>query len=89
VWSDPDYRFARDPGEVLTLAAIDYSLERIVVHVAAKPPSERAHRWAAAQKKRLVHVPIGSLSPPALKRLRVMHILAGRDKRAIARDYVW
>jgi hypothetical protein len=89
VWSDPDYRFARDPGEVLTLAAIDYSLEPIVVHVAPQPPSEAAKRFAAAQKKRLVHVPLGSLSPTALKRLRVMHILSGREKRKIARDYIW
>lgn len=89
VWSDPDYRFARDPGEVLTLAAIDYSLEPIVVHVAAQPPSAVAKRFATAQKKRLVHVPLGSLSPTALKRIRVMHILSGREKRGIARDFIW
>jgi hypothetical protein len=89
VWSDPDYRFARDPGEVLTLAAVDYSLEPIVVHVAAQPPSEAAKRFAAAQKKRIVHVPLGSLSPTALKRIRVMHILSGREKRQLARDYIW
>ena len=36
VWSDPDYRMAETRAEVLLLAALDYSRERIVVHVAAQ-----------------------------------------------------
>ncbi len=89
VWTDPDYRFARDRAEALTMAAIDYSLEKVVVHVAAEPPGERLRRYAAAQAKRLLHVPIGALSPVTLKKIRVVHLLAGRDKRPIARRYVW
>ena len=89
VWHDRDYRFARDKGEVLTLAAVDYSLEKIVIHVAAETPTERLRRYAAAQKKQLVHIPLASLSPVTLRKLRVLHILAGRDKRAIARSYIW
>ncbi|MGB5999675.1 MAG: hypothetical protein WBI00_04260, partial [Thermoanaerobaculia bacterium] len=89
VWHDRDYRFARDKGEVLTMAAVDYSLEKIVVHVAAETPTERLRRYAAAQKKQLLHIPLASLSPVTLRRIRVLHILAGRDKRAIAKSYVW
>jgi hypothetical protein len=89
VWSDPDYAAAREKAEVLVMAAVDYSEERLVVHAAADPPGERLRRYAAARGKSLVHVPLGSLSPTTLRRLRVVHLLAGRDKRAIARDYVW
>lgn len=89
VWHDRDYRFARDKAETLTMAAIDYSLEKIVVHVAAQTPTERLRRYAAAQKKQLLHIPLASLSPVTLKKIRVLHILAGRDKRAIAKTYVW
>jgi len=89
VWNDPDYRQARSKPEVLIRAAVDYSLEKAVVHVAPKPPSARLRSYAARQGKHLVHIPIGTLSPAALKRIRVLHILSGHDKRKIAKDYVW
>ncbi len=38
VWRDPDYDFAETKPERLLLAGLDYSLERYVVYVAAKPP---------------------------------------------------
>ncbi len=89
VWSDPDYRFARGRAEALVMAAIDYSVEKHVVHVAAAAPAERLRRYAAAQKKRLQHIPLAALSPVTLKKIRVLHVLAGHDKRRIAPDYVW
>jgi hypothetical protein len=89
VWRDPDYREARSKSEVLLMAAVDYSEDKHVVHVAAAPPSPRLKAYAARMSKRIVHIPIGSLSPVTLRKLRVVHILAGRDKRDIARDYVW
>lgn len=89
VWNDPDYQAARTKAEVLLLAALDYSLERFVVHVAAQPPRSVFKSVAERLDRRIVHVPIGQLSPQSLRRLRVFHILAGRSKRAIARDYIW
>jgi hypothetical protein len=89
VWQDPDYQSAREKGDLLTMAAIDYSLDRIIVHVAADPPADYLRQYANTQRKKLVHLPIGGLSPVALKRLRVVHLLAGSDKRDIARDYIW
>lgn len=89
VWRDPDYRGLGEKAEVLVAAAVDYSREKLVAHVAAHPPSGRMRHRAAAQGKRIVHVPIGSLSPQTLKKIRVVHILVGHDKREIARDYVW
>jgi hypothetical protein len=89
VWSDRDYAFAHDKAEVLTMAAIDYSLEKIVVHVAAEPPTDRIRHYAAVQGKQVTHIPLAALSPVTLKKIRVMHILAGKDKRDIARDYIW
>ncbi len=89
VWHDLDYREARTKPEVLMMAAIDYSRQKLVVHVAAQPPSPRLQTFAARQAKRIVHIPLGSLSPVTLRKLRVVHVLAGRDKRAIAKDYVW
>jgi hypothetical protein len=44
---------------------------------------------AARLGKKIVYIPLGSLSPVKLKRLRVFHVLAGHDKREIARDFIW
>jgi len=89
VWRDPDYRRARSKSEVLLMAAIDYSEDKHVVHVAAAAPSPRLKAYAARMRKRVVHIPLGGLSPVTLRKLRVVHILAGRDKRGIAPDYIW
>jgi hypothetical protein len=89
VWSDPDYRWARGKAEVLSMAAADYSRERIVVHVAESPPSNRLKRYAAFQDKRFVHIPLASLSPVTLRTIRVVHLLSGRDKRSEAKSYIW
>jgi hypothetical protein len=45
--------------------------------------------YAAARSRRIVHLPLGSLSPVSIRTVRTVHILAGRDKREIAKDYVW
>ncbi|HEY4744813.1 MAG TPA: hypothetical protein VIH45_09170 [Desulfuromonadaceae bacterium] len=89
VWSDPDYRGCGTKAELLLLAGLDYSREQHVVYVAARPPRSIFKRIAARLGRRIVFIPLGSLSPPTLKRIRVMHLLSGHDKRAIARDYIW
>jgi hypothetical protein len=89
VWHDSDYRGAYGKNEVLLMAALDYSLEKDVVYAAARPPRSFLKQLAARLGKRIIYVPLGSLSPVTLKKLRVFHILYGRDKREIARDYVW
>jgi hypothetical protein len=89
VWRDRDYRFAREKSDVLLMAGIDYSEKKLVVHVAKDAPSDLMRRYGSVQGKRIVHIPVGSLSPVTLRKIRVVHLLAGHDKRAIAKDYIW
>jgi hypothetical protein len=89
VWNDPDYREAESKPEVLLLAALDYSRERIVVHAAPHPPRAIFHQIAARIDKKILHLPLGTLSPTTLRKIRVMHVLSGRATREIAKDYVW
>lgn len=89
VWTDPDYRIAETRAEVLLLAALDYSREKIVVHVGPKPPRPILQQLAARLGLRIQHLPLGTLSPSTVKRIRVMHVLSGHDKRKIARDFIW
>jgi hypothetical protein len=89
VWHDPSYRHMGTKAEILLMAALDYSPDPHVVYVAARPPRSIFKRIAARMGRKIVYIPLGSLSPPALKRIRVMHLLSGHDKREIAKDYIW
>jgi hypothetical protein len=89
VWTDADYGMAESKAEVLLLAALDYCAEKVVVHVAAKPPRSILHQLAGRLGLKILHLPIGTLSPSTVRRIRVMHILSGHDKRAIAKDFIW
>jgi hypothetical protein len=89
VWQDPDYEFAESKSERLLLAALDYSIERHVVYVAAKPPRSIFRTIAARMGRTIIYIPIGQLSPVAMKKIRVVHVLDGYDKRETAKDYLW
>jgi hypothetical protein len=89
VWRDTDYDFAENKPERLLLAGLDYSLQRYVVYVAAKPPRSVFRNIAARFGRTIVYIPIGQLSPVTLKKIRVVHVLDGYDKREIAKDYIW
>lgn len=89
VWQDPDYDFAENKPERLLLAGLDYSLQRLVVYVAAKPPRTVFRNVAARFGRTIVYIPIGQLSPVTLKKIRAVHVLDGYDKREIAKDYIW
>lgn len=89
VWNDPHYRGAKTKAEVLLFAAIDYCLDKHVLYVAAEAP--RSFFFSLAQRfgKKLIYLPIGTLSPTSLERIRVFHVLAGHRYREIAKNYIW
>jgi hypothetical protein len=89
VWQDADYEFAEAKSERLLLAGIDYSVHRYVVYVAARPPRTIFRTIASRAERTIIYVPIGQLSPVSLKRIRVVHVLDGYDKRETAKDYLW
>lgn len=89
VWADPDYDFAETKAERLLLAGLDYSVQKYVVYVAARPPRSVFRNIAARFGRTIVYVPIGQLSPVTMKKIRVVHVLDGYDKRAIAKDVIW
>jgi hypothetical protein len=89
VWQDPDYRMATNRGEVLLMAALDYSIEKHVVYVAAKPPRSIFKQMAARRDRKIVYLPLGSLSVQKIRNMRILHILSGKDKRESAKDYIW
>lgn len=89
VWSDPDYDMAESKSERLLLAGLDYSLERHVLYVAAKPPRSVFRNAAARLGRNIIYLPVGQLSPAKLKKIRVVHVLDGYQRRRDAKEYLW
>jgi len=89
VWGDPDYDFARTKPERLLMAALDYSVHRHIVYVAAQPPRSVFRSIAAHLNRSILYIPLGQLSPTKLKKLRVVHVLDNHARRGEAKDYIW
>jgi hypothetical protein len=89
VWGDPEYDWTRTPAERLLAAAVDYSEEEHVVYCAKHPPRAGLKQYAARMHRRIVYIPAGTLSARTLQKVRVLHILDGKNKRSIAPNYVW
>lgn len=89
VWSDPAYRAAKTKAEVLLMAAIDYCLDKHVLYVASEAPRSFFFSFAQRLGKKLIYLPIGTLSPTSLERIRVFHVLAGHRYREMAKNYIW
>lgn len=89
VWGDSAYEECRSKAEVLLMAALEYGMDRHVVFVASKPPRSNFRTVAGRLGKKLVYLPIGSLSPQSIQRIRVFHVLSGHQVRQVAKDYIW
>jgi hypothetical protein len=89
VWRDPDYDAAQTKAERLLMAALDYSVDKYVVYVAARPPRSMFRSLAARVNRKIVYIPLGQLSPSKLKKLRVVHVLDGYERRKDAKEYIW
>jgi hypothetical protein len=88
VFEDPYFDRAESKPERLLLAGIDYSIERLVVYVAARPPRTLMRSIAERFDKKLVYIPLGDLSPLSLKQVRAFHVLDGHPVRIWAGDYI-
>jgi hypothetical protein len=89
VWLDQDYERAETKAERLLMAALDYSIEQHVVYVAAKAPRSVFRQLAARRNRKIVYIPLGQLSPGKLKKIRVVHVLDGYERREEAKQYIW
>ncbi|MGA8026028.1 MAG: hypothetical protein WB992_02710 [Bryobacteraceae bacterium] len=89
VWNDGDYELAETKPERLLMAALDYSIERHIIYIAAKPPRSMFRQLAGHVNRKIVYIPLGQLSPAKLKKIRVVHVLDGYHRRVEAQQYIW
>lgn len=88
IWKDPFFYMARNKPERLLMAALDYCLEKHVVYVAAMPPPGWCQSMAARLGKKIIYLPIGTLSPVTLKKIKQFHVLDGHPVRKFAHNYI-
>ncbi len=89
IWTDDFYRdFASGPDRLLA-AALEYNEKRAVVHLAEKPPSARLQSIAGRMDQKIVHIPLSTINPVLLGRVRRFHVLDSRERRDEAGDFIW
>ncbi|MGB9615989.1 MAG: hypothetical protein ACPL7J_01590 [Desulfomonilaceae bacterium] len=88
VWTDPAFGFVDKRHERLLVAGIAYSEKPGIVYVAKKPPAKQWKRLAASMGKRVVYVPLGSLNPSQVRRMRTFHLLQNKGLRNRVHEYL-
>jgi len=88
-YMDYEYRDTKNKAERLLKAAIIYSKERYIAYVATEPPRKYFNSLAGVKNRELIYIPIDNFSKESLKTIKHIHILAGRDKRKIAHNYIF
>ncbi|MFX1328790.1 MAG: hypothetical protein ACFE91_11740 [Promethearchaeota archaeon] len=86
---DYEYKDTKNKAERLLKAAIIYSKEHYIAYVASNPPRKYFFSLAGIKSRELIYIPIDNFSKESLKTIKHIHILAGRDKRKIAHNYIF
>ncbi len=84
----PILRVSRAPADILTLGALWFARERHVAVVSAQKPSLKILREARRVGKKIVHLPLSMFSRETLHRLRLVHVLNGKDVRSYAAKWI-
>jgi hypothetical protein len=87
IWKDVDYHGLKK-DEALVTAAVDHSVTGNIVLITDKPPVYFLKNYAKRQGKKLIYIPIGSLSPAKIRRLRTFHILQNHKVREYADSFI-
>jgi len=88
IWKDSFFSGARNKPERLLMAAIDYCLEKHVVYVAPEPPTGWCRGVAERYGKNIIYIPIGTIPPATIKKIRNFHVLDGHHVRDYAPQYL-
>ncbi len=90
VWSDRDYTSSLHlRQDILLAAAIDYSQEPLVIYSAPSSPSETLRHYAALRGRKILYIPIKKFSERRINRLKTFHVLDSKERRSIAKDYIF
>ncbi len=88
IWIDRRFQQYRKLEDRLLAGSFFHSQEKHVTVVSPKPPTQ-GWRWLAKRyKKKIVHIPLSRFSKQMVDRLRVFHVLNGKQVRSYAAKYI-
>ncbi len=88
-YMDYEYRDVKNKAERLLKAGIIFSRERYIAYLAEEPPRKYFYSLAGVKNREIVYIPIDNFSQESLKTIKHIHILAGKNKRKIAHEYIF
>lgn len=88
IWSDPRLPHVGPLEERLLTAALFHSSERHVAVVSPGPLKAAWRKLARQFGKRLIHLPLSRFSGRTVDRLRVVHVLNGKEIRSYAAAFI-
>jgi hypothetical protein len=88
IWMDPEFSFVETKSDRLLVAGVAYSEKTGVVYVAKTPPRDRWKKLAKSMGKRIIYIPLGSLNPMHVKKMRTFHMLQNKGVRNYAHEYL-
>ncbi len=88
IWIDHDFDFVLTRHERLLVGGIAYSEKPGIVYSARKPPGQRWKKLAKTMGKRITYVPLGSLNPLHVKKMRTFHMLQNKGLRNVAHEFL-
>ncbi len=88
-FEDEIYSDTLNKAERLLKAGILFSKQKYIAYVAEMPPRKYFHDMAGKKNRTLIYIPMADFNKESLKRIKHLHILAGKDKRKIAHEYIF
>lgn len=88
IWTDPRLPRSGPLEERLIAAAILHSSEPHIAVVSPGPLKASWRRMATQRRKRLIHLPLSRFSGRTIDRLRVAHVLNGKEVRSYAAAFI-
>lgn len=88
IWRDPGFDFISTKHEKLLVAGIVYSEKTGIVYAARKTPEKRWKKLAQRMGKKIIYIPLGSLNPTHIRKMRSFHMLQNKGLRNVAHEYL-
>lgn len=88
IWSDPRLKFARSLEDRLVAAACMHSPHRHVAFVSPVPIRSSWRLLARRFNRKLIYLPLGRFSGRLVDKLRMVHVLNGKEVRSFAANFI-
>ncbi|MEW4490149.1 hypothetical protein AB1L42_18840 [Thalassoglobus sp. JC818] len=88
IWQDRRFDSVDTLEERLLIAACYHSNERHIALLSHSPPGIAWRRIAKRSGKRLIHLPLAGFSSETIQKLKMFHVLNGRQVRTYAEHFI-